>query len=275
MHHIGIVGAGHVGSSLAKKLVALGHKVSIANSRGPESLRQVERQTGAKAANVDAAVANADIVIVAIPAGLIPRLRDVLERSLRRDAIVIDTGNYYPHRDGRLGELDAGVLESIWVSHHLGRPVVKAFNNIIADRLAFDGKPRGAPDRIALPVAGGDSREKSVVMALVEELGFDAFDAGALDESWRQQPGQPAYCTNPTRQELPLLLARADSEKARINRDKGQKLMGKLPPDFPSRQLVRVARLSAGLDTWKPASWLAMLHLGMAVLRPAGVPIRK
>jgi len=107
---------------------------------------------------------------------------------------VIDTGNYYPqHRDGRIDGIEQGMTESAWVAQQLGRPVVKAFNNIYAKHLLEKGQPAGTPKRIALPVAGDDSSAKKVVMDLVNALGFDAVDAGTLAESWRQQPGSPVY----------------------------------------------------------------------------------
>jgi hypothetical protein len=104
-------------------------------------------------------------------------------------------------------------------------------------------------------------------MTLVEELGFSAFDAGPIAESWRQQPGQPAYCTDPTAKELPLLLKQADREKAVRYRDKAMRIMAKLPSNYPAEQLVRVSRFSMGLDRLKAANWLTMLGLGVAVLR--------
>jgi 8-hydroxy-5-deazaflavin:NADPH oxidoreductase len=107
--------------------------------------------------------------------------------------VIIDTGNYYPQRDGLLPEIESGTPESRWVANQLGRPVIKTFNNIYAQHLLERGKPRGSEGRIALPVAGDDKRAKEIVMRLVDELGFDPLDAGGLDESWRQQPGSPVY----------------------------------------------------------------------------------
>jgi hypothetical protein len=158
-------------------------------------------------------------------------------------------------------------VESEWTSHVLGRPVIKVFNNIAAHSLGHRGLPKGSMGRIALPVSADDLEAKQMVMALVDKIGFDAFDAGPLSESWRYQPGTPAYCSDPSMQQLPLLLQRAERDKAPGNRDKAAKIMAKLPPDFPPQELVRVARLSAGLDTWKPRSWIAVLHLGLVAMR--------
>lgn len=111
--------------------------------------------------------------------------------------MVIDTGNYVPRqRDGKIEVIENGTIESRWTEAHLGHPVVKAFNNIRAQQLLTLGKPAGAPGRVALPVAGDDALAKAVVIELVEQLGFDGVDAGGLDDSWRQQPGTPVYCTD-------------------------------------------------------------------------------
>ena len=128
---------------------------------------------------------------------------------------VIDTSNYYPlSRDGQIPELETGDLtESEWVQQHLGRPVVKVFNNIYADHFAKKGQPAGTPGRIALPVAGDDAAAKQQVMALVEELGFDAVDDGSLHESWRQQPGTPSYGADMPAAELQQHLASLGTQR--------------------------------------------------------------
>ena len=191
---IGIIGAGNIGGTLARRLTQLGHEVSIANSRGPDTLAGLAQETGARAVTVEQAARAGDVVIVTIPEKSIRDLPKGLFDGVPDDVVVVDTGNYYPrHRDGLIQEIETGKTESRWVSDRLGRPVVKAFNNIRAQSLGAAGKPKGARDRIALPVAGDDPRAKQVVMQLVEELGFDPIDAGTLDESWRQQPGTPVY----------------------------------------------------------------------------------
>jgi 8-hydroxy-5-deazaflavin:NADPH oxidoreductase len=113
--------------------------------------------------------------------------------SVSDDTVVVDTGNYYPQRDGRIDAIESGTPESRWVSQQLGRRVVKAFNSIYAQHLLKDGKPKGQAGRIALPVAGDNATDKEVVLGLVDELGFDGVDSGSLDDSWRQQPGTPVY----------------------------------------------------------------------------------
>ncbi|MCI1186008.1 NAD(P)-binding domain-containing protein [Hymenobacter sp. DH14] len=193
--NIGIIGAGHIGSALAVRLVSLGHSVKIANSRGPETLGDVAQKTGATPVTAEEAAKHGDIVVVTIPLKNIPDLPKDLFAGVPASVPVIDTSNYYPMlRDGKIAELETGDLtESEWVQQHLGRPVVKVFNNIYADHLQNKGVAAGTPGRISLPVAGDDAAAKQKVMALVEELGFDAVDDGTLHESWRQQPGTPSY----------------------------------------------------------------------------------
>lgn len=169
----------------------------IANSRGPASLAALASETGAKPVTVEQAARAGDVVIVTIPMKNVPRLPSGLFEGVPDDVVVVDTGNYYPQqRDGRIDPIERGTTESRWVSDQLGRPVVKAFNNIYARHLLERGKPKGAPGRIALPVAGDDKRAKDVVIRLLDQLGFDGVDAGGLDESWRQQPATPVYVTD-------------------------------------------------------------------------------
>ena len=191
---IGIIGAGNIGSVLALRFGENGHEVRIANSRGPASLSDVERETGATAVEARDAVKDADVVVVTIPEAKVPNLPKDLFAGVPAGVVVIDTGNYYPQqRDGRIDGIEKGATESRWVEQQIGRPVVKAFNNIYADHLRNHGKPAGTPGRIALPVAGDDAKAKAVVMKLVDEIGFDPVDAGAIDDSWRQQPATPVY----------------------------------------------------------------------------------
>jgi len=191
---IGIIGAGNIGSALARRLTALGHDVSIANSRGPETLAELASETGAKPVTVEQAARSGDLVIVTIPQKNISKLPSGLFNGVPDTLVVVDTGNYYPQqRDGRIDAIENGATESRWVADRLGRPVVKVFNTIYARHLLERGKPKGAAGRIALPVAGDDRGAKDVVFQLLDEMGFDAVDGGSLDESWRQQPGTPIY----------------------------------------------------------------------------------
>jgi predicted dinucleotide-binding enzyme len=212
---IGIIGAGQIGGTLARRLTALGHEVSIANSRGPESLAGLASEVGAKPVTVQQAARAGEVVIVTIPMKNIPRLPGGLFDDVSDTVVVVDTGNYYPQqRDGRIDAIEDGTTESRWVSDQLGHPVVKAFNNIYARHLLERGNPRGAPGRIALPVAADDQRAKEIVIRLLDELGFDGVDAGSLDESWRQQPGTPVYATDLDADGVRKALAEARPERS-------------------------------------------------------------
>jgi predicted dinucleotide-binding enzyme len=129
------------------------------------------------------------------------------------DVVVIDTGNYYPARDGSIPPVEQGQPESAWVADQIGRPVIKAFNNIFFKSLLEKGTPRGTADRIAIPVAGDAAAAKAKVLQMIDELGFDAVDAGSLDDSWRQQPGTPCYTGDFTAPELKRALASAERSR--------------------------------------------------------------
>ncbi|RYE81153.1 MAG: NADP oxidoreductase [Oxalobacteraceae bacterium] len=213
--NIGIIGAGHIGSALAERLTSLGHVVRIANSRGPETLKDVAQKTGAQPVSAEDAARHGEILVVTIPLKNIPDLPKDLFADVAANVPIIDTSNYYPLlRDGHIPELETGDLtESEWVQQHLGRPVVKVFNNIFADHIRTKGLPKGTAGRIALPVASDDVDAKHKVMALVEELGFDAVDDGSLHESWRQQPGTPAYGADLPADKLRALFKELGSER--------------------------------------------------------------
>jgi predicted dinucleotide-binding enzyme len=211
---IGIIGAGHIGGTLTRRLAQLGHQVTVANSRGPASLAALAAETGATAATVAEAARGQDVVVVTIPMGKLPQLPPGLLADAA-STVVIDTNNYYPQRDGRLAGIEDGLIESRWVEQQLRHPVIKAFNNIYAQHLLERGRPAGAAGRIALPVAGDNAQAKATVLRLVDELGFDPVDAGGLDESWRQQPGSPVYAT--------------DFDAAGVRRALGEARPGRLP----------------------------------------------
>ncbi len=212
--NIGIVGAGHIGGTLARRFVALGHHVALANSRDPETIEPLAGECGATAAWASEAAHGADVVVVAIPEKDVPNLPDNFLKGVADDVVVIDTGNYYPkERDGRVEEIEAGMTESRWVEEQIGVSVVKAFNNIQAQHLLESGQAHGTTGRIALPVAGDDAEAKTVVMDLVDALGFDPVDGGGLDDSWRQQPGSPAYGTDLDSEGLRQALAAATPDR--------------------------------------------------------------
>ncbi|AOR31981.1 NADP oxidoreductase [Streptomyces fodineus] len=192
---IGIIGAGNIGGNLTRRLTALGHDVSVANSRGPETLKELAEETGASAVRAEDAAKGAEVVVVTVPLKAVPSLPSGLLDGAAEGVAVIDTGNYYPkERDGRIAAIeDDGLTESRWTEQPLGHPVIKAFNGTYAQDILDRPRPAGDPGRIALPVAGDDAVAKAKVRALIDELGFDTVDAGGIDDSWRQQPDTPVY----------------------------------------------------------------------------------
>jgi 8-hydroxy-5-deazaflavin:NADPH oxidoreductase len=212
---IGIIGTGNIGGNLTRRLTALGHEVSIANSRGPHTLTELARETGATPVPAAQAADGARIVVVTIPLKAVPDLPSGLLDGAAEDLAVIDTGNYYPReRDGRIAGIeDEGLTESRWTEQHIGHPVIKAFNGTYAQDILDRPRPAGDPDRMALPVAGDDPAAKQAVRHLVEELGFDTVDAGGIDESWRQQPGTPVYGLRAGTEEVRRALAEASPQR--------------------------------------------------------------
>jgi 8-hydroxy-5-deazaflavin:NADPH oxidoreductase len=209
---IGIIGAGPMGQILARKLVSLGNHVRLANSRGPESLTMLAAETGAAPVALAEAARGADIVILAIPTKAVA----ALPKELFADTggVIIDIGNYHPElRDGRIAAIDSGMLDSEWVAREIGRPVIKTFNSILAESLSSKSAPKGSKGRIALPVSGHAPEDRALAFALVDRLGFDPVDAGNLNNSWRQQPGTPAYCRDLDAAALTGALAEADRSR--------------------------------------------------------------
>lgn len=212
--HIGIIGAGALGGTLARRLVERGHQVSIANSRGPESLAAFAAEFGATPVSVVDAVNTGEIVILSIPTKAVADLPRDLFANVPSSVVVIDTGNYHPElRDGHIDAIDQGLLDSQWVAQQLGRPVIKAFNDLLATSLLEKGVPRGTTGRMAISVAGDSPDAKATVRRLVDDLGFDPVDGGDLDDSWRQQPGAPAYCRDLEAGALRRALAAADRSR--------------------------------------------------------------
>ncbi|MFD4170961.1 NADPH-dependent F420 reductase [Streptomyces albidoflavus] len=215
---IGILGVGHIGKTLTQRLSAAGHEVKVANSRGPQTIEADVLSSGGDAVTASEAVADVDVVILSIPLNRIPQVTPLIA-GVPAGTVVIDTSNYYPARDNRIEAIDAGQVESLWVTEQLGRPVAKAWNAIGSHSFAIKSTPAGSPDRIAIPVAADRDQDRQVAMALVEDTGFDAFDAGTIADSWRQQPGAPCYCTDLSRQEMPGALAAADADRLPRRRD--------------------------------------------------------
>jgi len=211
---IGVIGAGSMGGILARHLTKRGHRVSIANSKGPESLTALAAEIGATPVSVVDAAKVSEIVIVAIPTKAVADLPRALFANVPSSVVVIDIGNYHPElRDGPIDAIDRGMLDSQWVAQQIGRPVIKAFNNILAKSLLEKGVLRGAKGRIALSVFGDSSDAKAAVLHVIDDIGFDPVDGGDLDDSWRQQPGTPAYCHDLEAAALRRALAEADRSR--------------------------------------------------------------
>ncbi|MCX5541125.1 NAD(P)-binding domain-containing protein [Paraburkholderia sp. CNPSo 3076] len=217
---IGVIGIGNIGGTLSRKLSAAGHRVRVSNSRGPESVQSFATEIGAVAVDTRGAIAGADLIIVSIPFPAIATLPQGLFDNVPQNVPIIDTSNYYPGlRDPHIPELDAGEVESLWVSKHLGRPVIKAFNNILAHSLGELGRPEGSAGRLAVAVAGDALASKKVVMDLVNVIGFDPVDSGTLTDSWRQQPSTPGYCCDYDAETMRRALAAAVEGEAPKKRD--------------------------------------------------------
>jgi predicted dinucleotide-binding enzyme len=211
---IGIIGSGNIGGTLAIILNKLGHQISIANSRGPDSLADIANKIGVKPVSVTDAAKAGEIIVISIPTKSVVHLPKDLFANVSPEVIVVDTCNYHPElRDGHIEAIDKGLPDSQWVAYQIGRPVIKAFNNIFAKSLLENGIPKGALGRIALSVAGDSLEGKAVILRLVDELGFDPIDAGNLENSWRQQTGAPAYCMDLESQTLQHALENATYDR--------------------------------------------------------------
>ncbi|MAM13792.1 MAG: NADP oxidoreductase [Rhizobiaceae bacterium] len=202
---IGIIGAGYVGRTIAAKAVETGHTVMISNSRGPQTLFSMQGAIGCEIGTVDEVAAFGDAVVIAIPLSAI----DTLPAERLVGKIVIDAVNYYFERDGHIDALDKGetTTSELLAARLPGARVVKAFNAIRMIDVEPASRPEGAPDRLALPLAGDDEAAKAEVAALYNAFGFDPLDAGTLSESWRFERDRPAYCNLKPREELARTLA--------------------------------------------------------------------
>ncbi len=209
MTTIGIIGAGHIGSQVARKAVELGYDVVISNSRGPETLAALVAELGpkARAASAAEAAAAGDFAVVTVP---FVHYRDLPAEPLA-GKVVIDTNNYYWERDGRVPALDAGeATTSGLVQEHLAKSkVAKGFNHIRAREITTDGRPSGTPGRRALATASDYPEASELVTRLYDEFGFDTVDIGPLSESWRVERDRPAYVVRQDAAELKANLARA------------------------------------------------------------------
>jgi len=195
MTTIGLIGAGHIGSTVAKLAVDAGYDVVLSNSRGPETLRDLVSQLGdrASAATAEEAAEAGDVVVVTIP---LKSYREVPVEPLQ-GKVVIDTNNYYPQRDGHVAELDdeSTTTSELLQAHLPDSHVVKAFNNIYFEHLRDLARPTGSPERSVLAIAGDDADSKKRVTEVLDDLGYDAYDVGPLSEGWRYQRDTAAYAS--------------------------------------------------------------------------------
>ncbi|KUO53669.1 MAG: NADP oxidoreductase [Sphingomonadales bacterium BRH_c3] len=198
---IGLLGTGQIGKKNARTLAAAGHDVKVANSRGPDTIPADVLETGARAVTQSEALTDIGVAILSVPPTAFEALRELVS-TLPEYGVLIDTSNYYPGRDGAIAAIEAGQIEAEWVREQLGRPMVKAWNAIGSDSFSRKGRKAGEPGRIAIPVAGERQRDREIAIKLVDDSGFDGFDAGTLETAWRQQPGAPAYCTDLTLEEM-------------------------------------------------------------------------
>jgi len=221
--NIGMIGTGDIGEVIIRKLRDAGYPVKMANSRGPESLNALAANTGAIPVADEQSGQDVDMLFIVVPQKAIPELPKGLLNRAKKETIVIDVGNYYPFRDDPIDEIESGLTDSAWVEKQIGRPVIKVLNSIVSNALAEAGRPAGSRDRVALPISGDDPKAKEIVAQLLDRFGFDSVDAGTIAESWRHQPGSPAYCTNPTKEELQKWLKNVDRSLLVTNREKGMK----------------------------------------------------
>jgi predicted dinucleotide-binding enzyme len=193
MTALGIIGSGNIGTAVARLAVAAGLPVVVTNSRGPQSLADLIAQLGplATAGTLEQVAQAGDVVLLSVPL----TAHTAVPPALLTGKTVLDTSNYYPHRDGRIPELDQSQLTTSELvhQHFPGARLVKAFNNILAHHIPQLARPSGAADRTALPIAGDDAEAKARAAALIDQLGFDTVDAGSLAQSWHFEPDAAAY----------------------------------------------------------------------------------
>jgi len=227
---IGIIGAGEMGGTLIRQFSRAGHDVKMSNASGTEKLKSLALETGASAVTLADVVKDVDVTVISIPLIGILKFPQHLFKNISANTVIIDTCNYYPIRDGIIREIEEGMTESVWVSNQLQRPVIKAYNNILYRSLASSGLPEGSGSRIALPIAGDDKQSREVVSILVEDSGFDSFEYGPLQDSWKQQPGSPVYCTDLTLSQLKKSIGKARKELLGERRELGLKFILKHDP---------------------------------------------
>lgn len=200
---IGIIGIGAIGGTIARKLAKKGHFVKVANSRGKDSVKEFADKIGGHPSDLNEISDNIDVLILSVHYSAINSIPKAVFKNLSSDAIIVDTGNFYPEmRDDEIEGLGNGEVESLWLSNHIERPVIKAFNTLLAYSLSELGQEKGEDGRLGMQVAGDDDKKKKIVMDLVDQCGFDPYDAGTIAESWKMQPTSAGYYCDYTVDEL-------------------------------------------------------------------------
>ncbi|MGC4102449.1 NADPH-dependent F420 reductase [Ferruginibacter sp.] len=209
---VGIIGAGNMGSMLAEYFAWLGCQVSITNSRGPATLAAYAFQKkGITAVTLEEVIREKQIIIIALPVKAVVKLPLHFLSGVEKNVMVIDTCNYFPTvRDPLIPDIENGLTESEWVSQQLGHPVIKAFNCMTALSFATRGLPENTTGRLCMPVAGDDNAHKDRLSEIINAFGFDTIDAGPLSNSWKLQPGAPAYCADTGKETITNLLQQSD-----------------------------------------------------------------
>jgi hypothetical protein len=241
---IGIIGTGAIGSTLAKKFSAAGHQVKVTNTRDMATLIEIAGKLGAKPATMEELVDDVEVIIFSMPFKAYQNLPKHLLQKVSREVIIMDTSNYYPFRDSALPGLE-GRAESEYISETLGRPVIKVFNNLMSYTLEYKGKAAGEEGRIAISIAGDNAEHKKIAAVLVDQAGFDTVDGGSLAESWRQEPGTPAYCTELNAAELKQALAEAQKDKGPVARDAVMQKFQNLSSSPSHEEIVAINRTAA------------------------------
>lgn len=238
---IGILGAGNIGKRLASRLAAAGHDVKVAHAGPPDKIPAEALESGARATSAKDAMRCIDVAILSMPYTAYESIKPLVQ-ALPDETVVIDTANYFPNRDVVISEIEAGKAESVWVQEFIGRPITKAWNTIFMLSLGERGRPKGDPERIAGPVSGDRTRDREVAIALMDDTGFDGFDAGDLADSWRQQPSSPVYCTDLTYEEIAPALASAQRERLSKRRELTAAVFAERQDDWTAESVARIHR---------------------------------
>lgn len=239
--NIGIIGAGPIGTTISQHLFNTGHHVKIADIR---SINKLEgKDFKGTAVTFEEVIQNIDVLIISLPFHVIPTIKEKLSQ-LNEDTIIVDTTNYYPFRDGSIQAIEDGKVESVWVAEQIEKPVIKAFNNLLAMTLQTITSAAGS--KIAMAISGDNQSHKGVIAEMINEIGIDVVDNGDLNNSWRHQPGSPAYCTELNQSQLERALQLADKSAAPIHRDEA---MNHFRPDMQHEDIVAMNRKVYGADT--------------------------